>query len=1502
MSPSPQLSQPRCTIDDMTSQSRFGFSRPTHEWFAESFGEPTPAQAGAWKAVAEGDNALVVAPTGSGKTLAAFLWSLDRLATAAKPADPQRRCRVLYVSPLKALAYDVERNLRSPLAEITAKARRLQLPVPDVTVAMRTGDTPAQQRRSFARAPADILITTPESLYLLLTSAAREALRGIDTVIVDEVHAMCGGKRGAHLALSLERLDAALPTPAQRIGLSATVKPAAQAARFLGGSHPVTVVQPPANKTIELSVEATAEFANLTDVDEQGQPSVWPSITRRLHELISSHRSTIVFANSRLLTERLCARLNELAADASTPHRSQPAQLMAQSEAAAGAPAVMAKAHHGSMSREERLQVESGLKSGTLPAVVSTSSLELGIDMGAVDLVVQLGAPPSVASGVQRVGRSGHHVGAVSRGVVLPTHQADLLAAAVTAERMQEGDLEELHVPRNPLDVLAQQVVAAIAMDDWNVADLGRMVRRAAPFADLPEAGLHDVLDMVSGHYPSTGFAGLKPKLVWDRDSGRLSARRGAQRLAVLNAGTIPDRGLYGVFLESGGHGARVGELDEEMVYESRVGDVFLLGATSWRIESITADRVLVSPAPGQPARMPFWKGEDPGRPAELGKAVGARLRELSRADRGCDSEAKSRHAGLDEAARSNLSTYVSQQLAHAGRVCDDRTVVMERFRDQLGDWRVAVHCVLGARVNRPWALAIAARLRDRHGVDGHVSAADDGIMLRLPDMDEPPGAELLRFSAAEIDDVVTAELGGSALYSARFRECAARALVLPRRGFGRRQPLWQQRHRAGQLFAVARDFANFPVTAEAARECLEDYFDMAALQTLLGDLAAGSASVVETAVESASPFTRSLLSAYVAENLYGEDEPLAERRAAALNSGLLDSLLGEGEQTLDPDVVAEAQQWLQWQDGRELSDVDDVAELLRVVGELSESELAQRGVDLDVMHELEASGRAVALRLAGQTRYVAVEDAARYRDGLGVELPADIPKALLRQAPRALDDLLARYARTRGPFRVEDCARRLGADLASVEAALHRLDADGTVTHGTFTAEATQWCSVEVLRLLRRKTLAALRAEIAPAPTAQYTALLAAWQGVNAKAAGAEATADALAQLQGTTLPGSAVESLILPARVDDYSPAHLDELTGSGELLWAGDGRLAGKDGFVRFAYAETAPLLLPLPDPQALRTDLHRVVLDSLEQAQFFRDLVAAAGADPADVLETLWDLVWSGWVSNDSLAPLRARLHSGSATSTPRPRSRRAGRAGRLSTLGRPVRSAPPAAAGRWIRLPPRETDATVRAHAAATSLLDRDGIVVRGAASGQSSGFAGMYPVLSAMEEKGAARRGYFVSGLGAAQFAAVPVGQARALTPSGAVDRLRSAACDGTLLLSACDPANPYGSGLAWPTRADAADGPATRHRPGRRAGAAVILVDGELCWFVERGGRTVLTYAADPARHRAAAQTLATTIARGGLPAMTVTQVDGRPVGATDVGEALAEAGFRVTPKGLRA
>ncbi|MER7415605.1 ATP-dependent helicase [Micromonospora peucetia] len=1530
-----------------------GFGAATREWFGAAFAAPTAAQTGAWSSVAAGHNALVVAPTGSGKTLAAFLWSLDRLAREPAPADPRHRCRVLYVSPLKALAVDVERNLRTPLTGIRQAASRLGVAPPEITVGMRTGDTPADERRAFARTPPDILITTPESLFLLLTSAARDSLRGVETVIIDEVHAVAGTKRGAHLALSLERLDELLPAPAQRVGLSATVRPVDACARFLGGARPVDVVAPPTAKTIEVSVQVPVE--DMTRLDEQEPPgddlgglgprraSIWPAVEERVFSLVRAHRSTIVFTNSRRSAERLCARLNELAAaelagdaaatqpsrhnDTGAPQPSRhggrgaayppqvgrpPAELMAQAGAVAGAAPVIARAHHGSVSREERKHIEEALKSGQLPAVVATSSLELGIDMGAVDLVVQIEAPPSVAAGLQRVGRAGHQVGAVSRGVVFPKHRGDLLSCTVVAQRMADGAIEELHHPRNPLDVLAQQIVAMVALEPWRVGDLAVLVRRAAPFAELPDSALHAVLDMLSGRYPSTAFAELRPRLVWDRATDTLTGRPGAQRLAVTSGGTIPDRGLFGVFLAGAERAARVGELDEEMVYESRVGDVFLLGSSSWRIEEITPDRVLVSPAPGQAAKMPFWKGDQLGRPVELGRAIGARVRALLRQD-DATAVAALRAGGLDDWAAGNLMAYLHEQRAATRSLPDDRTVVVERCRDELGDWRLAVHSVLGARVNGPWALAIGRRLAERYGVDAQVMPSDDGIVVRLPDTaDEPPGADVVVFEPEEIVQLVEESVGTSALFASRFRECAARALLLPRRDPRRRQPLWQQRQRAAQLLDVAREYADFPVTLEAARECLQDVFDQPALAELMRDLAARKVRLVEVETAQPSPFARSLLFGYVGAFLYEGDAPLAERRAAALalDSTLLGELLGRVDlrELLDPTVLAETERQLRWlTEQRRPRDAEDVVELLRVLGDLSEAELAERGAAPGWLTELAAARRVLRVRVAGEERWVGVEDAARLRDALGVALPVGVAEAYLAPVTDPLGDLVARYARTHGPFAAATCAARFGLGVFVVEQVLRRLAATGRVVAGEFIPDTagSQWCDAEVLRLLRRRSLAALRREIEPVPPRALAAFLPRWQQVGSSGRGVEALAAAVEQLQGAAVPASALERLVLPGRVADYSPAQLDELCASGELLWAGSGAISGGDGWVTLAYADVAPLLLPPPDEALTRTPLHDAVLDTLGdgQALFFRSLSDRVGStDDAALTAAVWDLVWAGHLTNDTLAPLRAALGGGGAhrsrPTAPRTRYRRPGR------VALPTRGGPPTVAGRWSRLPERDTDPTRRAAALADVLLERHGVVTRGAVLAEqvAGGFAAVYPVLAALEERGAARRGYFVEGLGAAQFA-VP----------GAVDRIRTLAepADGgrgrggpTLVLAATDPANPYGAALPWPERVvDSGDGaaPVTGHRAGRKAGAVVALAAGDLVLYVERGGRTILSFTDDADLLAAAGKALADAVHSGALGAMSVERADGEAVRSSPLRDALTAAGFRATPRGLR-
>ncbi len=1458
-------------------------------------------------------------------------------------------------------------------------------------------------------------------------------------------------------------------------------------------------------------------------------------------DLIERHRSTIVFANSRRLSERLCAALNELACERATgqalPLGGPPAQLMAQAGATRGAPSaaqargdpafpsaaplrgttpepdplypypggpetfVVARAHHGSVSKAERAQIEEALKAGKLPAVVATSSLELGIDMGAVDLVIQVESPPSVASGMQRVGRAGHQVGEVSRGVIFPKYRGDLVQAAVTAERMRAGEIEELRCPRNPLDVLAQQIVAMTAMDDWQLDALERLIRRAQPFGTLSRQVLEAVLDMLAGRYPSEQFAELRPRLVWDRVTDTLRGRPGAQRLAVTSGGTIPDRGLFGVFL-AGRQSSRVGELDEEMVYESRIGDVFVLGASSWRIEDVTADRVLVSPAPGQPGKLPFWHGDAPGRPAELGRAIGEFRREL--AGMGLDAaRARARAAGLDGYAAGNLVSYLAEQRQATGCVPDDRTLVVERFRDELGDWRMVVHSPYGARVHAPWALAIASRLRERYGaMDVQALHADDGIVLRIPDTDEPPPPDIAVFDPDEVEQVVTAELGGSALLASRFRECAARALLLPRRRPDRRTPLWQQRQRSAQLLAVASQYSTFPIVLETVRECLQDVFDMPALGSLMRDIAGRKVRITQTETATASPFARSLLLAYVGAFMYEGDSPLAERRAQALtlDSVLLAELLGQAElrELLDPEVIAEAEREVQrLAEGRKARGLEGIADLLRETGPLSADEVMQRCTDPgDVagwLVELEATRRAIQVRIAGTQRWAASEDAGRLRDALGVPLPVGVPEAFTEPVTDPLGDLIARYARTHGPFTAADPAATSGLGVAVVTGALQRLAADGRVAEGEFRpgGRGTEWCDAGILRLLRRRSLARLRKEAEPSPPESLARLLPAWQHMAVSADGVESAArlashghgapgampgadliehpapsseqgarrgehmagsggwsprlgsalsllDTLEQLQGALLPASALETLVLPSRVAGYSPAMLDELTTAGEVVWAGAGSVGGTrpggDGWVTLAPAGTAPLLLPEPADITM-TPVHDAVLAALDGggALFFRMLadrvarilanqptaqhtvsrlgreastgpaaVSPTGPSPAGqpattlrppastghasptghatplaghatsaaghatsaaghassaeghaagrqgraallgsggsdvtvydlsdqaLASVLWDLVWAGWVTNDTLAPLRTLLGAGRpANRTPSwpGNARRAGSAdwavpgarpgrapGRRRGPGRPVlpsRAGPPTVSGRWSLLPERDTDPTHRAHALAETLLDRYGVLTRGvvAAERVAGGFAAVYPVLRALEETGRCRRGYFVEGLGAAQFAlpgavdrmrtmrdpAAPAEAAGPVPPASPVTPGR------TLVLAAADPANAYGAALPWPPRPDETAG---THKPGRKAGALVIVRDGHLVLYVERGGRTLLSWSDDPSILAPAAAALARAVREGALGRLTVERADGAGVYDSPLAQALRDAGFHPTPRGLR-
>ena len=1620
------------------------FHPVTAAWFRAVFDAPTAPQRMGWPVIARGESALILAPTGTGKTLAAFLWCLDRLMLEDRdqrpeirdrnaPRDERRGCRIVYVSPLKALAVDVERNLRSPLAGMANMARRMGVLFHEPQISVRTGDTPQRERARFARHPADILITTPESLYLLLTSQAAEALRTVDTVIIDEIHALVPTKRGAHLALTLERLAALTGKPLQRIGLSATQRPLEEVARFLGGIEvqgareqgsegarkpaanedgeqkvedresdlssqvadsllpcslapslpdaaeaaslryrPVTIVNAAAPKQLKLRIEVPVEdMARLGEMEEipsgpasqtPRRVSIWNAIHPRLLEIIRERNSTILFVNSRQTAERLAGALNDLA----------------------GEP--IARAHHGSLAAAQRSVIEEQLKAGQIRALCATSTLELGIDMGAVDLVIQIESPPSVASGMQRIGRAGHHVDAVSEGILFPKYRADLVACAAVTRAMHEGHIESTRFPRNPLDVLCQQLVAIVASagskgarergsrrqrseireqrsvaqpgfdfatgEDTNSANTANpansavaaevpvdylfdMVRRAAPFGSLSRTAFEGVLDLLSGRYPSDEFGELRPRLTWDRVRNVVTARDGAARLAILNAGTIPDRGLYGVFLAfTEGKSVRVGELDEEMVFESHPNETFILGASTWRITDITHDRVLVTPAPGEPGKMPFWKGDGPGRPLEFGRRIGAMVRELRALPQAAALTRLVTEHDLDPGAAENLLRFLADQAESTGQVPDDRTIVVERVRDELGDWRVCVLTPFGSRIHIPWAMAVSARIRAAGGPEVETLWGDDGFVLRFPDTDEPPDSDWILVESAEAMQLVLRQLGSTALFAGRFREAAGRALLLPRRRADQRSPLWQLRKRSYDLLSVASRYPSFPLLLEAYRECLRDVFDMPALIETLRAIEQRQLRVHVVETRKPSPFASSLLFSYVANFLYEGDAPLAERRAQALsiNQDQLRELLGEADlrELLDADAIAEVEEAAQClAENWRARSADGIHDLCLKLGDLSREELARRVVSPDLLTQVDRlirSRRLLDLRIAGEKRLIAAEDAARYRDGLGIPLPPGLAVALLEPVAHPVLELVRRYARTHGPFTLREAADRFALDAEAVEHVLRQLAAEGRVLEGGFRPGGlhSEWCDAEILRQIRRKSLARLRREVEPVEQYTLARFLTHWQGLLAPrrtgTAHLDALLDAIENLQGAPLPASLLETSILPARIADYTPAGLDTLVAAGEVTWAGVEPIGERDGRIALFLADKLPLLAqrrPLVDPLTEREEKLLAVLESTG-ASFFDALHQAAGSGyPGETIDALWSLVWRGLITNDSLHALRAYIARPDSARTPR----------RLQTgmVFRSRRTTRPTAQGRWSLLPlqsaGRETrttagletgatggpTATERSHALALQLLHRYGVLLRESVAAENvpGGFSAVYDVLKALEESGRIRRGYFVGGLGATQFA-LPA----------AVDLLRQLRTEPPLekpefvQLAATDPANPYGSILRWPELPVADEDSESAPRVLTRAAyAEVILRNGRLVAWLKRGNPNLLVFlpAEEPERSQTAAGLAHFLCARGQARMHThshegvlITTINGQPAAAHFLARFLMDAGFHPGPLGM--
>jgi len=1568
------------------------FHPVTAEWFKAVFDAPTAPQRLGWPVIARGENALILAPTGTGKTLAAFLACLDRLMLQNRDQGtkgPRNRddaanqgCRIVYVSPLKALAVDVERNLRSPLAGMANMARRMGVPFHEPLISVRTGDTPQRERARFARHPAEILITTPESLYLILTSQAAEALRTVETVIIDEIHALVPTKRGAHLALTLERLQALTAKPLQRIGLSATQRPLEEVARFLGGvdvqgsekqearqSHdeeaadivtgdsaslryrPVTIVNAAARKQLKLRIEVPVEdMARLGEMEEipsgpasqtPRRVSIWNAIHPRLLEIIRERNSTILFVNARQTAERLAGALNDLA----------------------GEP--IARAHHGSLAAAQRSVIEEQLKAGQIKALCATSTLELGIDMGAVDLVIQIESPPSVASGMQRIGRAGHHVDAVSEGILFPKYRADLVACAAVTRAMHDGHIESTRFPRNPLDVLCQQLVAIVAsarppkaarpekirkanrrgknltanlkFDGFDRAEtqdaeapkpevsvdfLFNLVRGAAPFGSLSRSAFDGVLDLLSGRYPSDEFGELRPRLTWDRVRNVVTARDGAARLAILNAGTIPDRGLYGVFLAfTDGKPVRVGELDEEMVFESHPNETFILGASTWRITDITHDRVLVTPAPGEPGKMPFWKGDGPGRPLEFGRRIGAMVRELRALPQAAALTRLVNEHDLDPGAAENLLRFLADQAEATGQVPDDRTIVVERCRDELGDWRVCVLTPFGSRIHIPWAMAVAARIRAAGGPEVETLWGDDGFVLRFPDTDEPPDSDWILVESAEAMQLVLRQLGSTALFAGRFREAAGRALLLPRRRADQRSPLWQLRKRSYDLLSVASRYPSFPLLLEAYRECLRDVFDMPALIETLRAIEQRQLRVHVVETRKPSPFAASLLFSYVANFVYEGDAPLAERRAQALtiDQDQLRELLGEADlrELLDADAMAEVEEAAQClAENYRARSADGIHDLCLRLGDLTREEIGRRVVSADLLTNVDRlvrSRRLLELRIAGEKRLIAAEDAARYRDGLGIPLPPGLAAALLEPVAHPVLELVRRYARTHGPFTLREPAERFALDTEAVENELRQLAHEGRVLEGGFRPGGLhrEWCDAEILRQIRRKSLAKLRREVEPVEQHTLARFLTHWQGVLAPrrtgTAHLDALLDAIESLQGAPLPASLLESSILPARIADFTSAGLDTLVAAGEVAWAGVEPIGERDGRIALFLADKLPLLAQ-QRPLAEREEKLLAVLESTG-ASFFDSLHEAAGSGyPGETIDALWSLVWRGLITNDSLHALRAYIA--------RPESARTPRRYQTGAVFRSRRTTPPTAQGRWALLPLRPAGqsaedlrraTTERSHALALQLLNRYGVLLREqvAAENVPGGFSAVYDVLKALEESGRIRRGYFVGGLGATQFA-LPA----------AVDLLRQLRTEPPaekpefVQLAATDPANPYGSVLRWPDLPVAEEDSESAPRILTRAAyAEVILRNGELVAWLKRGNPNLLVFlpAEEPERSQAAAGLAHFLCGRGqqrmrasNHDGVLITTINGQPVAAHPMARFLMDAGFHPGPLGM--
>jgi len=1345
------------------------FHPAVSRWFAESFSSPTPAQEQGWPRIAAGENTLILAPTGSGKTLAAFLYAISELLS--HPARPTKGVHTLYISPLKALANDVEKNLQAPLLGAAACAQSLDLNLRDVSVGLRTGDTPPAERRRMLRVPPELLITTPESLHLLLTSPrAREMLRTVAYVIVDEIHSLAPTKRGTFLALLLERLEEITADSPVRIGLSATQRPLELVACYLGGCddagdpRPVSIVDAGMRKDIDIEVVVPVEdMTDLPKPDGIG-PTIWSSIFRRLLDEIEEHESTLVFANNRRLVERVAAELNRLAGHD------------------------LVRAHHGSVSREQRLEIEGLLKAGRLPALAATSSLELGIDVGAIDLVCQIESPISVASALQRVGRAGHLVRQTSKGRLLPKTRDDLLRMAAIARCMQRGEISSVHVPEKALDVLAQQIVAMASLEPWSTENLFRCVRRAYPYRDLPHEAFTSVLELVSGRYRAPDVSALRPRVAWDRRRDLIEGLPGSRQAVVLNGGTIPDTGQYAMVLDDGK--TKLGELDEEFVFERRLGQIILLGTTRWRILDIGADRVIVAPSDDSEAVMPFWKGEGLGHDAEHGRLLGAFLRECEQRLDSPQLEGWLRkECALDQSAARNLAAYVREQAARGGGIPNDRRILLDAFRNEAGDKRLAILSPFGRAFHLGLLLAIQGTLREFGQKAPQAVFSNVGILLRVGTLSVDEILNVLRsLSADNIEERIVAELEHTPFFAFRFRRNAGRALLLPRFRPGKRTPLWLQRLRAHDLLSHAKEHPAFPIITETYREILEDLLPMLALKSFLGDVEAQEATYAVRRDAVPSPFAASLLLDFVNEHLYADDAPAPASRSVRFDRQGMVNLLREraGRIEISAEALKTIEERLQGiapfdraRDGVELVD------LLRRIGDTDRGQLAARcePTALEALDGLIADGRVAGVTVQGSDRIdrlVCAEDEARY----------------VRWDVGDREWVVRRFIDTHGGVTKESVEERYPGCAHILDGLLEANEISSFITGSGETAYADP----DILAGARRLTLSKKRKQYRPVAAEAFSAAVLRRQSVSAPGSDECSLQQVLEQLSGWVMP-LPVWLDALAARVEGFRFEQLEELIRRGEMTWRADPERRA----VAFASLDDT-WTLPRPDEEKV-DGLAKRILSRLDERgpAFAQQIAHDVDAKPSDVVLALWDLIWKGRVTNDSLSPILA---------------------GRPDPSRHDPRRRAPWGGGRWSANRPSDPegfkpDGDHHIADGLRLLFDRYGILCREMVGREPIDIDWRYgyPVLSRMEWRGEADRGLFVSGLSGLQFAS-----------PGAADALHAPVDEGAIvMIPTADPANVWGDVV--PLLDDGGERIAIRRNPGTylilRGGTPIVLVEG---------------------------------------------------------------------------